>query len=128
MGWGDKEAILAQNAGMKREIELLREMLEDKKKDVEDLRESLRATQEALVAKESPEAYRDQREAREQAPREYTEEEKATMAQMKAEAERTQKYIDELEDPLFRDADQMFEFLAPSLAPDIKSLHGDNES
>jgi len=128
MGWGDKEAILAQNAGMVREIELLREMLEDKKSDIEELRTQLKRTQEALVAKEAPEAYRDQREATEKADREPTPEEAESLDKMRREAENLKGYIDGLEGPLFVDAEDMIDMLTPKTTPESKSLHGDSES
>jgi hypothetical protein len=130
MAWGDKEAVLNENAGMKREIELLREMLEDKKKDIEELQAALRRTQDALVAKESPEAYRDHRAAEAAADQEPTPEQQKRMDEMREEAIRTQRLIDGMEDPLFKDAEDLVDKLSPLLMgnPELGSLHNDGES
>lgn len=137
MGWGSgKEALIAENAAAKRENELLREQLSSLKDDVKDLRNQLRYAHEALVAKESPEAWRDRKYHEELAaldankPEMSEEEKKARELQVKR-AEIAKRYLHQLEQPLFTDRDDMIEQLTrahglPMVA--TESLHGNDES
>lgn len=137
MAWGSKELeirLVAENAAQLKEIEMLREKIGDLKEDKADLAAQLRHTQEALICKEAPEVYRDKKQAVEE--RELAE--PASEAAMEAFKKKEQhtaiqnRFIQELEEPLFLDADDMISNLtkavgAPILS-DIKSLHNNDES
>lgn len=136
MGWGDKrDMILAENAALKREVELLREMLSENKEERAELKTQLHHTQEALIAKESPEAYRDKKYAEEQAdiaanvtPSDE-QREAARIQQLRANT--ASKFLQETEGSLFKDADDMIDLLMPSLGVPMSedhSLHGNDES
>lgn len=126
--WGKNEKILAENFAMKREIELLNQRILDKDQQLEYFKEQLKYTQEALVAKESPEAYRDRRMAEAGVPEEISGEEKDKRLK---QAEIVSRYINEAEKDLFKDAEDMIAALMPVVgapAPEVESLHGNAES
>jgi hypothetical protein len=131
MAWGDskRDLILAENVGMKKEIELLREFMEIQKQEISDLKGTLVKTQEALIAKESPMAYGDQK-AEEEANRPLSPEEQAAMEKFQREQRLLEQYAEEVEAPyLWQDADDMAEKLMPAIfQPGDESLHGDSES
>ena len=82
MAWGDKkDMIIAENAAMKVKVEMLAERVEELKEEKLALTEQLRHTQDALVAKEAPEAYRDKK---------YMEEQALIMAQADPSEEQTE--------------------------------------
>jgi hypothetical protein len=134
MAWGSKkrEELIAELAASKKETEILRELLSYKEKELERLRESLRITQDALIAKEAPVAYIDQRDAREDAKRtELSLEERERREQARAQAEMDKLLLEELEAPLFKSADDMQQILSRPFAASTvgeKSLHNDGES
>ena len=136
MAWGDKrDRLVAGNAAMEREIALLRDMIVDLKAEKIDLKDQLQNTQEALIAKESPEAYRDQKYAEEQArlstSNEMTDAEREAARLQALWADTTFRHLQNLEGDLFQDADDMIQLLtrASSLPMgDTKSLHGNEES
>tara|TARA_R110000751_G_scaffold4610_5_gene22361 strand:+ start:1491 stop:1904 length:414 start_codon:yes stop_codon:yes gene_type:complete len=137
MAWGSKELeirLVAENAAQLKEIEMLREKIGDLKEDKADLTAQLRHTQEALICKEAPEVYRDKKQAVEE--RELAEpDSEAAMEAFKKKEQHTaiqNRFIQELEEPLFLDADDMISNLtkavgAPILS-DSKSLHNNDES
>ncbi len=142
MAWGNKqerERLIAEhaaeNVAMKREIDLLREIIVDLKCDKVDLSTRLQNTQEALIAKESPEAYRDQKYAEEQAR--FAEDDDMNDARREAarvqgiRAETTFQHLQNLEGDLFHDADDMITLLTPAAGVpmgECHSLHGNSES
>jgi hypothetical protein len=133
MQWGSKrEILIAENAVMHKEIEMLRERLEEKQQEIVDLRAQLKNTQEALVAKQSPDAYREQKLAEYEANMpEPTEEQKEAARVQRIRAEAAGNYISEMEAPLFKDRDDMISLLTKRVgAPlsDSPSLHGNDES
>lgn len=132
MGWGSKSELIANNAAQTKEIELLREQLHEKNEELSELRKQLRYTQDALIAKESPEAYHDRKMSEELAKREeLTPEEREKQEKQMAEAKIARQYINELENPLFLDRDDMIQrLIVPSGIPgsEQKSLHGNDES
>lgn len=133
MAWGDKkEALIAEHAALKREVEILREQVVELKEEKQALYRRLTAAHEALVAKESPEAYRDQKVAEELAnmPEPSTEElERANLQRRRAEI--AQAYINEIEGDFFKDADDMIQQLTRAVGVPLgetASLHGNGES
>jgi hypothetical protein len=111
---------------------MLRERLEEKQQEIVDLRAQLKNTQEALVAKQSPDAYREQKLAEYEANMpEPTEEQKEAARVQRIRAEAAGNYISEMEAPLFKDRDDMISLLTKRVgAPlsDSPSLHGNDES
>jgi formate-dependent nitrite reductase cytochrome c552 subunit len=133
MAWGEKkEMLIAENAVQKREIELLREQLGELKQDRLELKNQLRATQEALIAKESPEAYRDQKyEADQAAQEEPTDEEREAVIKQRQRAEIAGRYLTEMESDLFKSPDDMIQILTRGTGAPLSetaSLHGNDES
>ena len=136
MAWGEKrDRLVAENAAMEREINLLREIIVDLKAEKIDLKDRLQNTQEALIAKESPEAYRDQKYAEEQAmliaanPTSDAQREAARLQGLRADT--VLQYLQEQEGDLFQDADDMIALLTPATGvplDDTKSLHNNDES
>jgi len=121
---------VAQAAAQEVEIRMLREQLEEKREEILELKESLRRTQDALIAKEAPEAYRDHLIEHEQAMDEnLTPEQQSAIEANRAEARAAELLISSMEGPLFKGADDMISMLsAPQGPPVSKSLHGDSES
>jgi hypothetical protein len=134
MSWGDskRDLIVAENAAAQREIELLREQITDLRTDRTELKQQLMATQEALIAKESPEAYRDQKYAEDQANQEEVPNTQNEALRLQAKrADITQQWMSEVESPLFKDADDMIQMLIPALGVPMgesPSLHNNDES
>jgi len=135
MAWG-KEAVTAELAVEKRENELLRERISELKEEIKELKHSLRYTQEALVAKESPEAYRDRKYEQDLAEaelnqKELTSEQIDQRKERAARADIAARYLHEMEKPLFTSAEDMIQQLTRSVGlPMVKteSLHGNSES
>jgi hypothetical protein len=133
MAWGDKhDRLVAENGAMKREIELLEERIADLKDERVELKAQLKHTQEALIAKESPEAYRDQKYAEDQASREAPSE--GELAQKRKHEQQSgirSQWLSEMEKPLFEDADDMIQLLTRAVGTPLgetQSLHGNDES
>lgn len=134
MSWGDKkDMIVAENGALKREVELLREMLAENKEERADLKTQLHHTQEALIAKESPEAYRDKKYAEEQAlldpePSD-AQRENARLQQLRTDT--ATRYLQDTEGALFKDPDDMIQQLTRATGVPMGqsvSLHGNEES
>jgi hypothetical protein len=128
----DPAVLLAENGGLLREIEMLREQLGERKEELGTMREQLRWTQDALIAKEAPEAYRDRQdvEANAQLPAPAAEV-SAEATKRNQEAEIKRRYISSLEDRLFEDADDMQAKLMGAVGVPLsepQSLHGNDES
>jgi hypothetical protein len=133
MAWGEKkELLIAENAVQKREIELLREQIGELKQDRLELKGQLQSTQEALIAKESPEAYRDQKyEADLAAAEEPTEAEQEASRLQRKRAEIAGRYLVEMESDLFKSPDDMIQILTRGTGAPLSetaSLHGNDES
>lgn len=133
MAWGDKrDLIIAENASKTKEIEILREVIDDLKRDKIELKKQLVSTQEALICKEAPEAYRDQKDLEEKAlMKEPTEEQLKARNIRNIQAETATRYLQEMEKSLFLDADDMVEKLMPSVGVPLaehSSLHDNEES
>lgn len=130
---GKQEKLIAENAALKKEVELLTKYLEERKEEILDLRKQLKYTQEALIAKESPEAYKIQKYEEEMANNQnsLTKEE---IKQRKKLIETTKiagDYINEIENPLFKDPDDMIQGLTRIVGVPLSedySLHGNDES
>jgi len=128
----DPAVLLAENGGLLREVELLREQLGEKKEEIGAMREQLRWTQDALIAKEAPEAYRDRQDVEAQAllPAPAAEV-SAESEKRNQEAEIKRRYLNAMEEPLFNDADDMCAKLMGAVGVPLsesQSLHGNDES
>lgn len=136
MAWGNKkEMIIAERAALQREVELLRDQLDEKKTEITELRGQLKYTQEALIAKESPEAYRTQKWEEEQARHEEAaplpDGEEAQVRTQLQKINALSAFASEVERPLFKDADDMIQLLTPARGVpgmETESLHGNAES
>jgi hypothetical protein len=128
----DAGVLLAEKGYLLREIEMLREQLAEKRSDILSLREQLRWTQLALVAKEAPEAYRDRQDAEAAAAQRPASPEELEAQQMQADRrDITARYLQELEGPLFKDGDDMIAQLTRVTGVPIgesHSIHGNEES
>ena len=132
---GGKEiALLKQeNENLTAQLAALTLRCEDLTADKKDLREQVGRLQEALVAKESPDAYRDQKLAEEEAQTEDTRtpEEKAYEKKL---AEANRDLLIGMESDLFKDAQELQESLASQVLKDHlaeiypETAHGDGES
>ena len=121
MGRG-KEELISELAELKGENRALNSQ-------VAFLQEQLRKTQDALVAKESPMAYQDQKDA-EAAAQPLSEEARAYQDKMRKQAELDRKLLQEMEQPLFKNAEDMQTMLLGVLnrPSESRSLHNDGES
>lgn len=138
MAWGNNEQaernaeLAGLNAGLQKEVEMLLLLVAEKKEEIVALRDQLRWTQDALIAREAPEVYQDRREAEAIADQpEPSEEDKARALVQKKEAEILSGYINGLEKPLFKDADDMCSMLMGVTGvpiADSHSLHNNDES
>ena len=132
MGWGKNEVLIAENGALKREVELLREQLTERREDLAELSRRLINTQEALIAKEAPEAYRDQKDMEAAEARDAASPEEKDFRQKQAQrADIAAQYMNEMEKPLFKDAADMQQLLTRAVgAPTSgdQSLHGNEES
>ncbi len=132
-GWGaKKEMLIAEQAAQAVEITLLRERVVELKEEKDDLRKQLTYTQDALVAKESPDAYRDRMIAEDEAnAAPLTAEQEEYQKNLMIKAKATKDYIQGMEGPLFKSAEEMHDLLMGALRVEpgaTKSLHGNNES
>jgi hypothetical protein len=128
----DKNSALlaAQQAAQEVEIRMLREQLVEKREEIVELKVTLARTQDALIAKEAPEAYRDHIIEREQAVDEnLTPEQQSAIEINRIESRAAEELIANMEGPLFKGAEDMISMLsAPTGPPATESLHGDGES
>jgi peptidoglycan hydrolase CwlO-like protein len=110
-------------------IETLQALLDSAQADRVELKSQVTKLQDALVAAQAPEAYRDQQLAREEEDRIPMSQE--AMDRNKLIQDTTTEYIAGLEKPLFRDANDLDDLLARSAMRAIKppaSLHRNEES
>lgn len=118
-------SLYAENVQLKAKLESATERVEDCKAQIEKLEAQVERLQDALVSKEAPQAYSDRATA---------EEEVSLTPEQRAELERTHRIavmnrhlLDEMESPLFRDADDMMSMLGGGMQPPT-SMHGNDES
>jgi hypothetical protein len=111
-------------------LELLTRQLEEKNAELVQLRDALTRAQDALVAKESPEAYRDRRNAEYDAQDiPMTPEQRAAGRRRRKLAEMNGRLLNEMEEPMFKDAEDMIDILTRHQSPpEHGSLHGNDES
>ena len=132
MAFGSKDMAIENArivAKLEAQVETLELRLADRSEENKDLRNMLSRAQDALIAKEAPEAYRDHKIAEYEANHELTEEEVELAAKQKRRAETNSKYLEQLEQPLFKTPDEMIEILTrPQEVPSGGSLHENNES
>ncbi len=111
-------------------IESLEERLITSNDDKEKLLLQIVSLQDALISIKAPEAYRDQRIAEEDEKRTPISQELLDKNRITQEV--TTRYMNDLESPLFRSADDLDDLLRTGIIADLdtagKSLHGDNES
>ena len=128
-GDSKRDLIVAENAGLTTEVKMLREINVAQKEDIISLRDQLKHTQEALVAKEAPEAYRDRKDLEElQNLPPLTDEEKEQRRISKIRADTIANYAIEMEAPTFRDADDMIEQLTRGTGLDMSEKHSVHEN
>ena len=122
IGGRGREELIMELAEARGELKALRS-------EVEFLKDQLRRTQEALIAKEAPEAYLDQKTAEAEA-KPVSADEMARRKKVHAQIELDQKLLQEMESPLFKSAEDMQSMLIPVLMnpSEGQSLHGDGES
>src|SRR3990167_9634998 len=107
LGGKGREELVIELAETKGENRALRSQ-------VEFLQEQLSKTQAALVCKEAPEAYQDQKAAEENA-RPVSPEALEERERMKTQMTLEKRWLENMEQPLFRDADDMEAMLLPIL-------------
>jgi chromosome segregation ATPase len=110
-------------------IESLESQLQSVQAEKAELTAQINKLQDALVSVRAPEAYRDQQIEKEDQDKVPVSDE--TIARNKLVQETTTKYINGLEEPLFRDGYDLDDLLTTALVRDNKgpvSLHGNDES
>jgi hypothetical protein len=134
MAWGDsnRDRLVAENAAVKAKVEMLETLLAEKREEVKELKEQLMRTQDALIAKESPEAYHDQKyeQAVTRAEETMTDEERKQLSRRAQRAEVEKAHLENLEGPLFLDAADMISTLLPAVGGPAadEPLHRGGES
>lgn len=127
MSWGSKDQLIAENAALKRENELLHEFYSKKEAEVEELRATIKTLQDALIYKEAPVVYKDMRMAEEAAAQPQPNPEEIEKQKQISEANRL--LLREIEGDLFKDAEDMIDTLSRVAGgPAWGSLHGNEES
>jgi hypothetical protein len=122
-------ASVALVASLQREVAMLREFLQSKEADILALRNDHRVLQEALISKESPQAYRDMRMAEEAALAPAVDPAELVKQREMNEANRLILRELEYDRPLFRDAEDMIDSLSRVAGgPRFNSLHENSES
>jgi len=134
MGWGDKkEMIAAENVALTMKNELLEERVAELKEERTELKAQLKHTQEALISKEAPEAYRDKKYAEDQADLDYTmtDAQKENARRQGVRTDTAASWLQNMEDNLFKDPDDMIQQLTRATGTPMNqggSLHGNEES
>jgi chromosome segregation ATPase len=126
-GKGEEEFIdlLKEKAKLEAKLEVYDERLNDYRSQIVSLEKQVTNLQNALVSKEAPNAYQDAKETEEI----LTEDQKEEIKKQKRAAEINRELLDNMEAPLFVDADDMFELLTTtSGAPEADSVHDNQES
>ena len=120
----ERELIFAQAR-----IESLEEQLRNIQTDKAGLTEQITKLQDSLISVRAPEAYRDQQLEREDDGRPPVSSE--TLERNRITQEVTTKYLRGLEEPMFRDGNDLDDLLKTGIIHDIEppaSLHGNDES
>ncbi len=110
-------------------VESLQEMLESAQTDRVELQSQVTKLQDALVAAKAPEAYRDQQIEKAEANRTPISDEQRERSRIIQKT--TDAYVQGIEKPMFRDAQDMDDLLSRSLMRNIEapgSLHNNEES
>lgn len=132
MAFGSKEMAIENArvvAKLESQVDTLELRLSDSREENKELRSMLSRAQDALIAKEAPEAYRDQKVAEYEAAHEPTEEEKEESRKRRIIADMHSQHLDNLEGPLFKNAEEMISMLSyVEGVPEPASLHGNSES
>jgi hypothetical protein len=132
MAFGSKDMAIENArivAKLEAQVENLELRLTDRSQENKDLRNMLSRAQDALIAKEAPEAYRDQKIEEYEANHEMTDEEKEQQRKDRLRAETNATYLENIEQPLFKSADDMIDILTRTdSAPEAASLHNNGES
>lgn len=131
MAFGSKETEL-KLAKAEAQIEMYEKLLIDKDEEISELKTMLIKTQDALIAKEAPRAYSDQKIA-EWESQELSPEEEEERRKIKLRAETNANYLADIEKPLFKDATEMIDVLSRTQNGTTSvtagtSIHGDGES
>lgn len=126
-GGKNKQVLLAENEGLKRELSFRQSQIDDLIKQREELQKQIVVLHKSLIAKESPRAYSDMmadEAARAESPLVAQQRER-----MIREQKITDRHLSDLEGPLFDDVDDMQSSLLQMIGPpEVESLHGDDES
>ena len=120
----ERELIFAQAR-----IESLEEQLRIVQADKAGLTEQITKLQDSLISVRAPDAYRDQQLEREDDGRPPIS--TKTLERNRITAEVTEKYLRGLEEPMFRDGNDLDDLLKTGIIRDLKppdSLHGNDES
>ena len=120
----ERELIFAQAR-----VESLEEQLRTVHADKAGLTEQIAKLQDSLISVRAPDAYRDQQLEREGDDRPPIS--KETLERNKITQRVTTEYMRSLEEPMFRDANDLDDLLRTGIIRDIKppdSLHGNDES
>ncbi len=132
MSFGSKEMAIENArvvAKLESQVENLELRLTDSQGENSELRGMLSRAQDALIAKEAPEAYRDQKIPEYEATHEPTEEEKEAVKKQRAIANMHAEHFENLEGPLFKSAQDMIDMLSyVEGTPEPASLHNNSES
>jgi cell division septum initiation protein DivIVA len=123
---GGKEDLRVMCAVLEKENEFLKERVAELKQEVIEHKEAVATLQEALLVKEAPEVYHEKK------AREYEEhlspEEQKHRAEQSERSRITRQYLENMESPLFRDADDMIEMLSRAVGtPQSPPLSNDGE-
>ena len=120
----ERELIFAQAR-----VESLEEQLRDARADKAGLSEQITKLQDSLISVRAPEAYRDQQLEREDDGRPPVSAE--TLERNRITQKVTTEYLRGLEEPMFRDGNDLDDLLKTGIIRDIEppaSLHGNDES
>jgi hypothetical protein len=132
MAFGSKEMAIENArlvAKLEAQVETLELRLTDSRDDNKELRAMLARAQDALIAKEAPEAYRDHKIAEYEANHEMTEAEIEAVAKQKLRSDTNRQYLEQIEQPMFKSPEDMIEILTrPQQVPTDGSLHENSES
>jgi len=127
MAFGSKVQLEIKVGALEAENNLLKSRIEELEKDRNDLNRRLSSTQDALVAAASPAAYADQKA--EEFESSLTEEDKEKMKLRNLQSEANRTLLESMEQPLFKDADDMIDMFTRAVGPpESSSLHDNEES
>jgi len=108
-------------------LKLNQERMADYEKRCADYQEQVLRLQDALVARESPDAYADRKNVEDAA--EYTEEQQEGIQHQKDVAVMNRRLLDGMAEPIFTDADDMIEMLLRGGGPpEFSALRESDES